>query len=111
MIGGYISGPDNYGVASVVVRAIGPSLADLGVTGALQDPTLEIHNSDGDVIASNDNWTESPDAQTIMADNLAPADERESALLTIPPPGSYTAIVRGQDNSTGVALVEFYNVD
>ena len=111
MIGGFIVGPTGVENATVVVRAIGPSLESAGVTGALQDPTLELHDSDGAIIASNDNWMDSPDKQTIIDDNLAPTNDKESALLATLAPGAYTAIVRGALDTTGVGLVEVYNLD
>jgi hypothetical protein len=110
LIGGVISGSDDYDPSPIIVRAIGPSLTDLGVAGALEDPVLAFYDANGDVIASNDNWMDGLDAQTISDDGLAPSNDKESALLAIPTPGSYTAIVRGQDDSVGVALVEVYNV-
>jgi len=111
MIGGFIVGPTGVENATVVVRAIGPSLESAGVTGALQDPTLELHDSDGAIIASNDNWMDSPDKQTIIDDNLAPTNDKESALLATLAPGAYTAIVRGALDTTGVGLVEVYSLD
>ena len=110
MIGGFILGPDTNGSATVIVRAIGPSLTSLGVAGALPDPTLELHDGNGALIASNDNWIDSPEAATISADGLAPTDPAESALLAPSPPGAYTVIVRGINDTTGVALVEVYNL-
>ena len=95
----------------VIVRAIGPSLGTAGVTGALQDPTLELHNSDGTLIASNDNWRDTQEAE-IIATGVPPTNNLESAIVaTLPasPSGlGYTAIVRGVNGTTGVALVEFY---
>ena len=110
MIGGLILGPNNNGVSSIVVRAIGPSLASSGVANPLQDPTLELRSGDGTLIASNDNWIDSPDKQTFIDSGLAPTNNKESALLAIPAPGNYTAIVRGVSNTTGVGLVEAYNL-
>ena len=81
------------------------------MTGALQDPTLELHDSDGTLIESNDNWQDTQKAE-ILATGLQPTDNEESAIVaTLPssPSGiGYTAIVRGVDGTTGVALVEFY---
>jgi hypothetical protein len=95
--------------AKVVVRAIGPSLTHAGLTGVLADPILELHNGQGTLIATNDNWKTSQAA--IQATGLAPTDDRESALLRTLSPGSYTAIVRGKNNTTGLALVEVYQLD
>jgi hypothetical protein len=92
----------------VIVRAIGPSLAQYGITNPLLDPTLELHDVTGAVIGGNDNWQDDPGAAQIQADNLAPSDPRESATIVTLQPGNYTAIVRGKDGTTGVALVEAY---
>jgi hypothetical protein len=110
LIGGVILGPDQTVTASVVVRAIGPSLVDQGISDPLQDPTLELHDSNGDVISSNDDWTDSPDKQFIIDKGLAPPDTRESAAVLFAAPGAFTAVVRGKGDTTGVALVEAYNV-
>ena len=106
MIGGFISGN---GVAKVIVRAIGPSLTSFGVPGALQDPTLELHDINGAIIATNDNWRDTQESE-IEATGLAPTDDRESAIVATITPSNYTAIVRGNNDTTGVALVEVYNI-
>lgn len=93
---------------TVVVRAIGPDLARAGVAGALQDPTLELYDSNGSLVASNDDWRSDPQAKN---NPLPPNDDRDSAIVTTLLPTSYTAIVRGKNNSTGIALVEFYKID
>ena len=107
MIGGLIILGDTQ--TGVLVRAIGPELTAAGVTGALQDTTLELHDSDGVIIASNDDWKETQQSQ-IEATGVPPTDDRESAIVTALAPGNYTTIVRGKDNTTGVALVEVYNI-
>ncbi|MGH8092169.1 MAG: hypothetical protein ACREIF_01680 [Chthoniobacterales bacterium] len=94
----------------VLLRAIGPSLTGQGVTGALADPVLELHDKNGNLITSNDNWQDSPQAAQIMA-ILPPKDPAESAILVTLPADLYTAIVRGATNTTGVALVEIYQLD
>jgi hypothetical protein len=109
MIGGLIIGPAGAASATVVVRAIGPTLSNLGVSGALQDPTLDLVNASGVVIRSNNNWRESQQSQ-IIATGLQPSDDRESALIETLAPGNYTAIVRGFGNTTGVSLVEAYHL-
>jgi CSLREA domain-containing protein len=109
MIGGVIVGSNTGTMARVVVRAIGPSLTDLGVTGALQDPRLELFDSNGVMIQADDNWKDSQQAE-IEATGLAPSDDRESALVRDLAPGAYTAIVRGVDDTTGVGLVEAYDI-
>jgi hypothetical protein len=109
MIGGFIVG-NHRGNTTVVVRAIGPSLTSKGVPGAIQDPILEMYNSNGTLLAKNDSWQNDPRAAEIQKEQLAPADPRESATLQALAPGNYTAIVRGANNTTGAALVEVYNV-
>jgi hypothetical protein len=94
--------------ASLLLRAIGPELAANGVAGALSDPVLELHDSNGALLVRNDNWKDAPDPAAIQATGLAPTDDRESAILISPAPGNYTAIVQGAGNSTGIALVEAY---
>lgn len=108
MIGGfiYLGGP---GPTNVVLRGIGPSLVAAGINNALSDPVLAVHNSNGDQIASNDNWQQSPHAGAIQAAGLAPGNDSESALLlTDLPPGPYTAVMRGANDVTGVGVVEVY---
>jgi len=108
LIGGLIIGDGDMPI--MVLRAIGPSLGSVGVANPLQDPTLELHNGNGEMIAFNDNWE---DVQTLAvnATELAPTDERESAMvMPFLVPGAYTAIVRGKNNTSGVALVEAYRV-
>jgi hypothetical protein len=95
--------------ATVLVRAIGPELTDQRIANALEDTTLDLHDKDGAMIASNDDWKESQQSQ-IEATGVPPIDDRESAILMTLEPGNYTAIVRGKNDSTGVALVEVYNV-
>lgn len=113
MIGGFIVGAglgtEGAGSARVVARAIGPSLASSGIVNSLQDPTIELHDRNGAAIVANDNWKEVQQAE-IQATGLAPSDDREAALVTTLPNGNYTAVVRGKNNTSGVALVEAYNV-
>jgi hypothetical protein len=92
---------------SALFRAIGPSLSDYGVTNALQNPTLELHDGYGALIASNDNWQDTQ-ALDIQATGLAPTNRLESAILTNLAPGTYSAIVQGVNNTTGVGIVEVY---
>ncbi len=110
MIGGFILGPSTATSSSVVVRALGPSLASTGVTDTLSDPYLELHDSNGALLASNDNWGDGPDAQAINDAGLAPTNGLESALLLTSPPAAVTAVVSGQNGATGVGLVEIYNL-
>jgi hypothetical protein len=108
MIGGFIVGGSQN--RTVLARAIGPSLTAVGVPNALQDPVLELHDSSGTTLATNDNWKSNQQTQ-ITATGLAPNDDREAAILSSPlAPGNYTAIVRGSGNGTGVALVEIYQL-
>jgi len=104
MIGGIIIlGPDPQ---EVLLRAIGPSLL---VAGALADPTLELHDKDGAMIASNDDWRSDQEAD-IVATTLPPTDDAESAILMTLTPDAYTAIVSGVNGTTGVGLVEIFNL-
>jgi hypothetical protein len=107
MIGGFIVGPRTAASTKVVVRALGPSLP---VNGALQDPLLELHNGNGTTMAINNNWRDDANAVEVQAVKLAPTDSRESALSRTLAPGAYTALVRGINNTTGVGLVEVYNL-
>jgi len=106
MIGGFILGGET-GNANVVVRALGPSLTAFGVTGALADPTLELHDQNGALVQSNDNWKETQQTE-IEATDLQPTNDLESAIFETLAPGAYTAIVAGKDDLTGVGLVEVY---
>lgn len=94
-----------------VFRALGPELADRGISGELLDPMITVYDGNGAILGNNDNWQDSPDAAAITADGLAPTDPRESALLLLLPPGNYTAIVEGADRTTGIALAEVYKLD
>jgi plastocyanin len=108
MIGGFILGKGGAS-ARVVVRAIGPSLAQAGVSGALADPTLELHDGNGATLSSNDNWQDTQKAE-IEASGIAPKNAAESAIVALLPPGSYTAIAAGKGGTAGVALVEVYRL-
>ncbi len=111
LIGGIIVGPEGAPAATLVVRAIGPTLAGQGIAESLADPTLELYDNNGTLIASNDDWQDDPvQADTIDTLGLAPGDSRESGIHAIAPTGSYTAIVRGSSETTGVGLVEIYNI-
>jgi hypothetical protein len=106
LIGGIIP---SKGLTKVVVRAIGPSLATFGITNPLLDPTLELYDASGTPIASNDNW-QSSQQDLIEATQLAPNDARESAIFATLQPCAYTAVVRGKNGTTGIAVVEAFNV-
>lgn len=105
MIGGFIlaSADDT----RVIVRAIGPSLVQLGVADALLDPTLELYDSNGTLISSNDNWRDSQEAE-IVGSSLAPTDDREAAIVATLAPGAYSGVIRGAQDTTGVALIEVF---
>ena len=105
LIGGFIV----RGISTkVIVRALGPSLSESDVPGALQNPTLELHDANG-VLLSNDDWRSTQERE-IIESQLAPPNERESAIIADLAPGNYTAIVRGKDDTTGVALMEVYHL-
>jgi hypothetical protein len=108
LIGGFILGGNSLPNNAVVVRAIGPSLSASGLTAPLQDPLLELHDDSGTLIASNDNWQDTDEAQ-VTASGFAPADPRESVILALLPAGNFTAVVRGAADATGTALLEVYN--
>jgi phospholipase/lecithinase/hemolysin len=94
----------------VIVRALGPTLSTLGVSGALADPTIAIVNSNNVVVASNDNWRNTQETE-IAASGFAPPNDLESAIITTLAPGSYTAVVSGKNGGTGVGLVDLYQLD
>jgi hypothetical protein len=109
MIGGFIIGGDE--AKTVIIRAIGPSLEQVGLTDILADPNLELHGSDGSLITEDDNWKDDPDQMALItATGLAPSDDLESAIVATLDPGSYTAIVNGGDGGTGIGLVEVYDL-
>jgi hypothetical protein len=107
MIGGTIIIGSNQ--ARVLLRAIGPSLQNAGVPNALSNPTLELHDGNGALIAFNDDWRQDQEAE-IIATGLPPTNNLESAIVRNLAPAAYTAIVRGYNNLTGVALVEAYQL-
>jgi hypothetical protein len=108
LISGFIVG--DVGSATVIVRALGPSLASHGVSGALSDPILKIFDSTGAAIATNDNWQDNVNAIDIQKNGLAPPNPSESALVLHLPAGAYTAIVSGANGATGIGLAEVYTL-
>jgi hypothetical protein len=111
MIGGFILGGTSINPTKVVVRAVGPSLAQFGVNNALSNPTLQLFDSNGQLVGSNDNWQEVPaQASQLQALNLAPSNPSEAAIVATLPPGQYTAVVAGQGGGTGIGLIEVYSV-
>jgi hypothetical protein len=109
LIGGFIVGGAE--PKKLIVRALGPSLSNLGVTTPLANPTLELHGPSG-IIASNDDWVSSPDKQAIIDSTVAPTNDLESAIVATLPANNtaYTAIVRGVNGSTGIGVVEVYDI-
>ncbi|HZE57678.1 MAG TPA: PKD domain-containing protein [Chthoniobacterales bacterium] len=117
LIGGFIV--QGTGQKKLILRAIGPSLAALGVPGPLADPALELHDASGAVIARNDNWQTTQiggvitasQATDIQGSGIAPSNPAESATIVSLAAGNYTVIVRGANNSSGMGLVEAYDLD
>ena len=107
LIGGFIVGGTES--KTVVARAIGPSLGSAGVPNPLSNPFLELHNGNGDLVQSNDDWQDGADADTIADTGLAPTDPKEAALLATLNPGNYTALVSGVNGATGIGLIEVYD--
>jgi hypothetical protein len=103
------------GTTNVLFRALGPSLTAFGVPGALADPTLELHDGNGVTIATNDNWKVNDlggsQQAEVEATKIPPTNDFESALVRTLTPGNYTAIVRGKNNTKGVAVVEAYQIN
>jgi uncharacterized delta-60 repeat protein len=111
MIAGLIAGPSNGTALKILVRALGPTLSDFGVAGALANPTLDLVNASGTVIRSNNDWKDDPQQRAaIEAAGLGPSHDEEAALVETVAPGAYTAVVRGNNRATGVGLVEAYNI-
>jgi hypothetical protein len=109
MIGGFILGGG--GSTSVAVRGIGPSLSQSGLSNVLADPTLELRDSNGALLSSNDNWQDDPtSAAQLTAHGLAPQNSLESGIFASLPSGGFTAILAGKNGGTGIGLVEIYNV-
>lgn len=94
----------------LLVRALGPSLTDAGLHGALADPTLELFNSNGQVILSNDNWKDTQQSE-VEATGLAPTDDLESAAVVKLSPGAYTAVVAGVGGGTGLGFLQWYSIN
>jgi acetyl esterase/lipase len=108
IIGGFIVGGTQ--PTEVIARALGPSLSPLGVADALQDPVLQLFDSNGSLLATNDNWRSSQE-QAIIQTSIPPTDDREAAIVATLAPGQYTAIVSGAGASTGVGQVEVYDLE
>jgi hypothetical protein len=111
MIGGFILGGTSINPAKVVVRAMGPSLGQFGISNPLGNPTLRLFDSNGQLVGTNDNWQDdSAQAAQLQALSLAPQNPSESALVATLPPGQYTAVVAGQGGGTGIGLIEVYAI-
>ena len=93
----------------LLIRALGPSLSNAGLANPLQDPILELHDGNGSLIASNDNWKDTQQTE-IGATGLAPIDDREAAMVITVFPGFYTAVVAGAGGTTGLGFVQFYSL-
>jgi hypothetical protein len=106
LIGGFIGRSVS---KTLLLRALGPELSSHGVTARSENPVLELHDSNGAILAANDNWKDAPNSSEIAGDGFAPLDDREAAILISFPPGAYTAVLRNLDGTgTGVALLEMY---
>jgi len=109
LIGGFIvSGHDS---KTILARALGPSLGAPADPSLLADPSVELHDSEGQLVASNDNWNTGSQVTEILATGIPPNDGREAALIATVAPGDYTAVVKGANGSQGVGLIEIYDLD
>jgi Phosphoesterase family len=109
VIAGFVLGGNN-GDDRVIIRGVGPSLAAFGVTNALANPTLELHDGNGALLIANDDWQENPaQAAELTAAGLAPTNQLESGIAMTLPAGPYTALLMGVNNGTGIGLVEVYD--
>ncbi len=108
LIGGFIIA-GTAAQAPILVRAMGPSLASAGVTDALPDPTLELRDMNGALVASNNDWRDSQAAE-VLGSSLAPPSDKEPAAVANVAPGAYTAVVRGRHRTTGIAVLEVYRL-
>ena len=110
MIGGFILGSGGSG-PGIVIRGIGPSLAQFGLSNLLADPALQLRDSNGALLIANNNWQDDPaSAAQLSAHGLAPQNSLESGIFGSLPPGAFTAILAGTNAGIGIGLVEIYNV-
>ncbi len=107
-IAGFVVGGTD--AKKLLIRGLGPTLAQFTVTSAMQNPTLELHDGSRPLITTNDNWKDTQQAE-ITATQLAPPADAEAAILATLQPGAYTAIQAGAGGQTGVGLIEVYDVD
>ena len=112
MIAGFTLGSNNNSPTDICVRGRGPSLSNSGLSNVLADPTLELHNANGTIMVSNDDWESDPvSAADMIANGLALSDPKESGIYTsLAPPGQFTAVLAGKNGGVGIGLVEVYNV-
>ena len=111
MIGGFALGGSSINPAKIVVRALGPSLQTAGIANPLSNPILQLFNSNGQAVISNDNWQDVPSqAAELQTLGLAPTNPVEAALVATLSPGLYTAVVAGHSGGTGIGLIEVYGV-
>jgi uncharacterized protein GlcG (DUF336 family) len=108
IIGGFIVNGTT-GTTRVLVRTVGPSLAAVGIPNAMPDPTLDLRDVNGTLIATNDDWRDGPELE-IQESKLAPSNDSESAIITTLPSGPYTAIIHERNGASGVGLFEVYNL-
>ena len=109
-IAGFILGNQS-GADRVVIRGIGPSLASSGINNPLPNPTLELRNGQGVLLAANNDWQDDPvQAAKLVAAGLAPSHDLESGIAATLAPGGYTALLAGENNTTGIGLVEVYDL-
>jgi hypothetical protein len=108
LIAGFIVAGGN-GAGKVMIRGLGPSLTQAGVTGVLHDPTLSLFDANGGLLATNDDWADTQPVE-IQATGIPPPSSLESAIVTTLVSGAYTAIVEDVNGTSGVALVEVYNL-
>jgi uncharacterized delta-60 repeat protein len=110
MIGGFILG-GNSGSSRIAVRGIGPSLAQVGLSNVLTNPTLELHDGNGATLIANDDWeTDSASAGQLSANGLAPSSPKEAGIFASLPAGVFTAILAGKDGGSGIGLIEIFNL-
>jgi cytochrome c peroxidase len=108
MIGGFIITGNH--PKPVLIRALGPSLSNLGLTGLLDDPVLELHAANGDLLFQNDNWKDEQRSQ-IEVTPFQPANDREAVIIASLPAAAYTAVLTGKDQTSGIGLLEIYDLD
>jgi hypothetical protein len=112
MIGGFtLGGNSNNPNTEVAVRGVGPSLSQFGLSNVLADPTLALHNANGTVMIANDNWQDdAASAGQLSIHGLALQNSLESGIFATLPPGAFTAVLAGKNGTTGIGLVEIYNI-